>query len=78
MMMRVGMSKYTEYREIVKKMEQFYEARSENNSADKVQILFDPVVDSLDITIYDPSKREFEIFGDTGLTLFKALKQIYE
>jgi predicted secreted protein len=72
------MSKYTEYREIVSKMEQFYEANVENKESENVRIFFNPVSNSLNIGIYDHSKRYFEISGDTGLALFKALKQIYE
>jgi hypothetical protein len=73
---RQGMSKYTEYREIAGKEEILFE----ENIGDKgryVRIRLKR--DDLRLQMIDDyGYQELGIESDTGLALFKALKQIYE
>jgi hypothetical protein len=79
-----GMSKYTEYREIAGKMKTIFEERSDfereiGRLDNRVIILLDPLADTLGITIQETrTAHQVEIKGQSGLALFKALKQIYE
>jgi hypothetical protein len=72
------MSKYEEYRAIAEKMKTVYRADIKN-TARHIEIRFNPILDILLLEIdgYE-CKYEWNIKGDEGEALFKALKQIYE
>jgi hypothetical protein len=74
----MDMSKYTEYREIAGKMKTVFETAFEKSLKAQVSIVFNPILDRLEVETYDLGEHKFTLSGKTGLALFKTLKQIYE
>jgi hypothetical protein len=72
------MSKYTEYRELVEKMDTVFEEPVLLEGGKKARIEFNPIQNTLCIMLPGDYRDGRIIDGRTGEALFQALKQLYE